>query len=174
MTQTTFSRRCPVVLMLLFWLLQGAVKGDSVVVFNEVMYHPATNEPALEWIELHNQNAVDVDLSGWRLTQGIDFLFPNGTIIKGTGYLVVAVSPASLTASAGVTNVVGPFLGRLSNGGEEIRLRDVAGRLMDSVSYGVDGDWPVSPDGSGTALAKRQPNLASRPAENWIASRQPG
>ena len=63
------------------------------------MYHPATNEPALEWVELHNQNAVDVDLGGWRLTGGIDYTFPNGTVIRGRGYLVVAVSPATLIAA---------------------------------------------------------------------------
>ena len=43
-------------------------QADSVVVFNEIMYHPAVNEPGLEWVELHNENSVDVDLSGWRLT----------------------------------------------------------------------------------------------------------
>ena len=26
------------------------VRADSVVVFNEIMYHPASNEPALEWV----------------------------------------------------------------------------------------------------------------------------
>src|SRR6188768_2038464 len=80
MTQTTFSQRCHLVVLLLCLLLQGTAKADSVVVFNEIMYHPLTNESALEWIELHNQNAVDVDLSGWRLTQGIDYIFPAGTV----------------------------------------------------------------------------------------------
>src|SRR6185503_20976603 len=64
-----------------------AARADSVVVFNEIMYHPATNEPGLEWVELYNQNAVDVDLSGWRLTGGIDYTFANGTVIRGGGYL---------------------------------------------------------------------------------------
>ena len=42
-----------------------AAFADSVVVFNEIHYHPATNETALEWLELHNQMSIDVDLSGW-------------------------------------------------------------------------------------------------------------
>jgi hypothetical protein len=159
---------------LMFLSISRPMQADSVVVFNEIMYHPATNEPGLEWIELFNQQAVDVDLSGWRLTQGIDYVFPAGTIIQGTGYLVVAVSPAALTAATGITNVTGPFAGRLANAGEELRLRNVADRLMDRVVYGVDGDWPVSPDGAGTSLAKRHPNMASRPAESWTASRQLG
>src|ERR1051325_9812334 len=63
-----------------FLALQRA-RADSIVVFNEIMYHPATNEPALEWLELYNQNAVDVDLSGWQLRGGISYTFPNGTAI---------------------------------------------------------------------------------------------
>ena len=151
-----------------------SARGDSVVVFNEIMYHPATNEPGLEWLELHNQNAVDVDLGGWRLTGGIDYTFAAGTVIRGGGYLVVAVSPATLMAASGATNVAGPFTGRLSNNGEELRLRDNNNRLMDSVNFGVDTDWPAGADGSGLSLVKRHLNLASRPAENWTVSAQIG
>ena len=152
----------------------GSARGDSVVVFNEIMFHPAASEAQMEWVELHNQNAVDVDLSGWRLTGGIDYQFPNGTIIRGGGRVVVAVSPGALMAATGLTNVFGPFAGRLSNNGEELRLRDIAGRVMDSVSFGVDGDWPVGADGAGVSLAKRDANLASGPAENWTTSVQVG
>ena len=45
-------------------LVLSRALADSTVVFNEIMYHPATNEPALEWIELHNQMAVSMDISG--------------------------------------------------------------------------------------------------------------
>ncbi|HXJ74229.1 MAG TPA: lamin tail domain-containing protein, partial [Candidatus Dormibacteraeota bacterium] len=152
----------------------GIARADSVVVFNEVMYHPATNETAFEWIELHNQNAVSVDLGGWRLTGGINYTFPAGTTIRGGAQLVVSAAPAILMAATGVTNVVGPFTGRLSNDGDDVRLLDNAGRRMDSIQYGVDGDWPAGADGSGMSLAKRSPNLASGPAENWTVSREPG
>ena len=42
--------------------LPGKLHADSVVVFNEIQYHPELAEKP-EWIELHNQMAVDVDLS---------------------------------------------------------------------------------------------------------------
>ena len=162
------------VLTALIALSLASARADSVVVFNEIMFHPATNEPAMEWIELHNQNSVDVDLGGWKLTGGIDYTFPIGTAIRGGGQLVVAVSPAALMAATGATNIVGPFTGRLSNNGEELRLRDLNSRLMDSVSYGVDGEWPEGADGSGMSLVKRHPNLASGPAENWTVGAQFG
>src|SRR5260221_7543617 len=60
-----------------------ALWADTVVVFNEIMYHPATNEPNMEWIELHNQEAVDVDISGWSITGGINYSFASNTIVRG-------------------------------------------------------------------------------------------
>jgi len=40
-------------------------QSDSVVVFNEIMYHPNSDEARLEWVELFNQMSVDVDLWTW-------------------------------------------------------------------------------------------------------------
>ena len=166
------SLHCFAAMLLCF--LGSAAWADSVVVFNEIMYHPATNEPAFEWVELHNQMSVDVDLSGWRFADGIAYTFPNSTVIKGGGYLVVAISPGALEAVTEITNVFGPFSDRLSNAGEKLELRDLNNRVMDEVNYGSDGDWPTGADGSGVSLAKKHPNLASKPAENWTVSAQVG
>ncbi len=152
----------------------SVVRADSTVVFNEVMYHPATNEAQLEWIELHNQMAVDMDISNWALADGVQFRFPEGTIVSGGGFLVVAISPAALERETGFAGALGPFAGRLDNGGERLELRDNNNRLMDSVSYRDRGTWPVAPDGSGVSLAKIEPGSASRPAANWTASTELG
>ena len=54
---------------------------DSTVVFNEIMYHPPADEDGqLEWIELHNQLAVDMDVSDWRLAGGVPS--PRGGAMK--------------------------------------------------------------------------------------------
>src|SRR4051794_39518832 len=82
---------------------------DTVVTFNEIMYHPATNEANLEWIELYNQLSYDMDISNWKIDGGIDFTFPEGTRIKGRGYLVIAANPAALMALTGLSGVLGPF-----------------------------------------------------------------
>jgi Concanavalin A-like lectin/glucanases superfamily/Lamin Tail Domain/CotH kinase protein len=157
--------------LLLFNLaLRCAPAADSVVVFNEIHYHPVTNEAANEWVELHNQMAIDIDLSAWSLTGDIGFAFGDGTIIPGGGYLVIASDPLALQAAASITNVLGPFIGRLNNSSGDIKLRDRNDRLMDEVTYGDGGKWPIAPDGSGATLAKRDPNSASGPPENWTAS----
>ena len=53
----------------------GTLRADSVVVFNEIMYHPRTNEPAMEWVELRNQLGVDVDISNWTIENAIYYKF---------------------------------------------------------------------------------------------------
>ncbi|MCZ6795013.1 MAG: lamin tail domain-containing protein [Planctomycetota bacterium] len=144
--------------------------ADSTVVFNEIMYHPASREAELEWVELHNQMAVDMDLSGWTLGGGVAYRFPEGTVVDGGGFVVVAISPTALEAASGFAGALGPLEGRLDNSGERLELRDNNHRLMDRVSYRDGGTWPVKPDGSGLSLAKRDPGAASRPASEWTSS----
>ena len=129
---------------------------DSTTVFNELMYAPTDGAP--EWIELHNQMAVDMDLSGWSLASGIEYPFPEGTIIEGGGYLVVSSLPNALPQ----IRTLGPFRGRLANGGERIELRDNNWRLMSVIDYRDDGEWPVGADGSGASLSKMKRVLRPR------------
>lgn len=148
--------------------------GESVVVFNEIMYHPAGPEEGRMWVELHNQNAVDIDMSGWRIDNGIRFEFPAGTVIRARGYLVVSDDRAVLEAETGFADALGPFSGRLSNSGETLDLYDRAGRLVNSVTYADEDPWPDGPDGSGFTLAKRDPLSAPDDPRNWTVSAQPG
>ncbi|TMP98937.1 MAG: lamin tail domain-containing protein, partial [Verrucomicrobia bacterium] len=148
--------------------------ADSTVVFNEIMYRPAANQSALEWVELHNQMGVNMDISGWSLAGPAQFRFAEGTVVPGRGYIVVALSPEALAGASGYSNAFGPYLGRLSGSGARLELRNNNQRLMDWVEYRAEGDWPVGPDGGGVSLAKRVPDAASPPATNWTSSAQIG
>ena len=164
-----------VVLLLLGLLLcRCQVFADSTVVFNEIMYHPATNEASLEWVELHNQMAVDMDISNWSLQGSITYKFAEGTVLAGGGYLVVAATPASLAGVVAQTNLYGPFTGQLINGLSRLELRNNSQRLMDWVEYDVEGDWPSGPNGGGVSLAKPNPDFGSAPAHSWAMSSQVG
>ena len=150
------------------------LRADSTVVFNEIMYHPAASEAQLEWFELHNQMAVDMDISDWFLSAGVFYRFPEGTIVPGGGYLVVAISPGALEQSTGYPGALGPYVGRLDNSGERLELSNNNGRVMDRLRYRVGGRWPVKADGSGVSLAKVGRQTASAAAENWAPSLQVG
>lgn len=149
-------------------------RADSTVMFNEIMYHPAGDETALEWVELHNAMAVDMDISGWSLAGGIWFEFPEGSVVPGSGFAVIAIDPAALAAAAGIAAPAGPFEGRLENAGERLDLLNNNGRLMDSVAYLDREPWPVAADGSGASLAKLRPASASGEPGNWAPSAAPG
>ena len=144
--------------------------ADSTVVFNEIMYHPVAGEASLEWVELHNQMGVNMDLSGWSIAGGVAFTFPEGTIVPGGGFVVVAISPSALATESGFTDALGPFVGRLANDGERLELRNNSDRVMDWIDYRDDSPWPPGADGAGVSLAKVDPELASPHAENWRAS----
>jgi hypothetical protein len=142
---------------------------QSVVTFNELMYHPAAPQTSGEWIELHNQHSVDVDLSGWRLDGGVDFVFPQGTTIKGAGYLVIAANPG-VFQSATNTAAIGPFANVLSDDGETVTLKNKNGRVMDEIAYNDRFPWPIAADGSGATLAKINELGVSSDPRNWRAS----
>ena len=144
----------------------------GTVVINEILYNPGGGSQH-EWVELHNQLAVDVDLSRWSLQEGVNFTFPTGTILGGGEFLVVASDPAALQAS-GVTAAIGPFTGQLSNGGETIELRNNSERLIDSIDYSDDGLWPIAADGSGASLAKVAEGIDGTLPANWRASAEVG
>ena len=155
--------------------LEPRIVLDSTVVFNEIMYNPsgdASDHP--EWIELHNQMAIDMEISNWSIGGGIQFDFAEGTAIPGRGHLVIAADPAALESATGFTGALGPFTGQLSNAGEELRLLNNNGRRMNVVDYGDSGQWPVAPDGGGVTLTKLDENTNSELAENWTFSIQVG
>ena len=147
---------------------------DSTAVFNEIMYHSDGNDDQLEWIELYNQLSMNLDLTGWRIDGGVRYQFDTGTILSPHGFLLVAADPQHLENETGLSGTLGPFTGRLSNAGEELRLINNSGRVMNTVDYNDGGDWPVGPDGSGSTLAKRDEMLGSHVPENWTTSAQQG
>ena len=153
--------------------LPALAAPDSVVTLNEVFYHPPDPLPpataaAPEWIELHNQMSSRVDLGGWSLRGGIAYTFPEGTVMEPGAYLVVSAAAGSPPGA------LGPFTGKLDNAGEEVRLHERWGRMMDRVSYEDGGPWPAAADGSGPTLAKRAPDDGSEGAASWTASIQSG
>src|SRR5262245_29475106 len=90
--------------------LESRLVLDATVVINEIMYHPATAplvEGDYEWVELFNQMAIPMDVSGWKLQGAIQYTFPAGTVIQGRSYKVVASNPTALASGAGLLGGTG-------------------------------------------------------------------
>jgi len=107
--------------------------ASGTVLINEVMSsnnaYPDANGEYYDWVELYNNGANDITLSGYHLTDRVNntgYQFPDGTVLSGGEYLVVYCD--------GVGKQVGfaPFAisGRT---GEQILITDESGKVVDDV-----------------------------------------
>jgi len=165
----------------------GAAQIDDVVI-NEIMYQPISENPDDQYLELHNKGTAPVNLGGWRLEDGIEFSFPDGTLLAPGGYLVVARNRTNLlakhtTLSAG--SVTGDFEGRLSGQGERIALSrpaldasradpDAARVTVTEVTYSSGGRWGRWANGGGSSLELVDARADARLASNWADSDESG
>src|SRR5437667_780862 len=69
------------------------------------------------------------------------------------GFIVIAKNPARLAAipqyGLSTNQLLGPYSGHLGNSGDSIRLRDLAGNVIDSVSYSASFPWAIGADALG-------------------------
>ncbi|MFV2070856.1 MAG: lamin tail domain-containing protein, partial [Pirellulales bacterium] len=169
----------------------GGPAGDAAadVVISEIMYHPTSPDGVEdlkeEYIELSNRGSEPVTLAGWRLSDGVDFVFPDVTL-PADGILAVAADVATFSVGyPRVANVVGGWTGRLSNSGEPIELVDASGRVIDTVRYADSGAWAqrrrdpedsrgwiwqALHDGEGASLELVNLDLTNDVADNWLTS----
>jgi len=170
--------------------------GILDIVVDELMYHPV--DPNDEYVELYNPSGGRIYLENaagvWRLDGAVDYLFETGAFIDvGARLIVVNFDPGTETArlngfiaayntgalTPGV-DIVGPWSGNLSNGGERLALKrpqppDLPNPLswvvVDEVIYSDVSPWPESPDGLGDALQRVHADgyhSGNDPA-NWLA-----
>ncbi len=145
----------------------------------EIHYNP-DGEDVTEFLEIVNRHEADVDLAGWTIP-AIEFTFPPGAVATAGEVFLVARDPGEVAKIAPAeTKTFGPYSGRLSNGGEIVRLRDdgEGGKyfpeLIDSVVYLDDGDWPDAADGEGASLERVGLDVDNDEATSWRAGWSPG
>lgn len=175
------------------------------VVVTEIHFNPIqlvdtqwTDLPDDEYIEIHNTDSRPVALfdpnaptNTWRLRGGIAFDFPPGITLQPSEHaLVVRFSPSAPEAAsfrsrrqlpAGI-RLFGPFNGRLSNDGDEIRLERpdrpqtapapdagfVPYLLVERVAYLASFPWPVAPADQETSLQRKQVLAYANDPVHWI------
>ena len=95
-------------------------------------YNPENNTVRQEFIEIYNPDVVAVDLTGWRISGAVDYVFTNNATLPAGGYIVIAEDPATILSTYGAA-ALGPYTGSLSSEGETIRLRDTTDSIIDKV-----------------------------------------
>jgi hypothetical protein len=139
----------------------------------EIMYHPA-NSPTpsftdedFEYIELRNVGGGSLNISGYRIRGGIDFVFPTMAPLAA-GQRVVVVNNSLAFSALYNTNgmiIAGEFINppggdnNLDNTGERLVLE---GRLGEPIlDFRYDDDWHKVTDGLGFALVIADDTLAT-------------
>ena len=138
----------------------------------EIMYHPATNPPPVtttntvedfEYIELKNTSAASLNISGYRMSGGIDFTFPNLTLAAGQRVLVVK-NPAAFSSRYNTNGllIAGAYTGNLANEGNRLVLAGALGESIHDFRY--DNKWHPITDGFGFSLVIVDENA---PLNTW-------
>ena len=153
----------------------GPSSRRSGLVISEIMYHPhdtflSTNKAQLEFIEIFNSNPFYEDISGYRLSGDVDYVFPPGTILAGGAFAVVAGRPPDVEAVYGLSGVLGPFTNHLPNDRGRVRLRDESGTVLLEVNYSAQYPWPIAADGAGHSLVLACPSYGEGQRAAWAAS----
>src|SRR5262245_18534860 len=161
-----------------WWVLLAAVLEQAAparaVTITEINYFPPAGGPNLQFVEVMNEAATAADLSGWYFSQGIQFTFPEGTILGGRSYLAICADQAAVAARYSITNVLGNFAGSLDPQGETVEISNSSGVPVVTVSYKDRGKWPSAPRGTGHTLSLRSPYLDPDDGVDWAASLEMG
>ena len=193
-----------------YWLFmeptRDSANGNPLpgIVIDEIMYHPA-GETDDEYIELVNPTAsrsVMANSEGaWRLDGAVEFTFDGSVSIPSGGRLIVVGFDPQTDADRLTTfitsyhtglltpgvDIVGPWLGSLSNAGERLALEmplpadqpddPISWGIVDEVIYADVPPWPKSADGAGDVLQRIHPDahFSGNDPTNWeAASPTPG
>ena len=122
-------------------LIPNAQPANPEINFGSFEYNPASGNQDEEYIHLINPNSFAVDISGWKLTGGVEHTFLPGTVIVAGGSLYVCPNSAAFRARAVYPTgsrglfVQGKYKGHLSNWGETINLYTDKDYLIDTMTY---------------------------------------
>ena len=148
------------------------------IVISEIMYQPRSGG---EFLELRNISDREIDLGeeGWAMTEGLRMSFAAGIRLAPGGFLLLSADdPEAFRIIHDIpaeVPVVGPFVGRLDNGGEDLVLarRNEGGAgfvEIERMHYGAEWPWPEQAAGHAASLERiggDVPGFADDPA-SWI------
>ncbi|MGV3774792.1 MAG: lamin tail domain-containing protein, partial [Verrucomicrobiales bacterium] len=154
----------------------GPSNRRTGLTFSEIMYNPPARSDGkdLEFVEIYSSETIFTDMTGWKISGGISYNFPDGYIIPAGSFVVIAANPEAVRSVYGIQNVLGPYTGKLNNAGDVIELRNKAGALRLEVEYGNDQPWPVAADGGGSSMVLARPSYGENDARAWGASQKRG
>ena len=144
------------------------------VVINEINYRPSI--PG-DWVELYNPTDGAISIGLWMFKDDNNdhvFTIPEDQIINPDQYIILCEDTLAFKAySLDVGDFIGDFEFGLKSEGDQARLFDSNGQLVDKVEYD-NSAWPIVPNDTESTLELIHPSLDNNKAINWAASNGPG
>ncbi len=171
-----------------FTVQEGVVDGEFILEpagpcsrktgfsISEIMHSPDDADAAnTEFVEIYNSNPFEEELSGYRLSGEIDFIFPEGTFLAGRSYLIVAKNAAGFQSRYHLSGVqifeYGASDGSNSLGKSgPLRLVNNSGAIVLEIEYGNNAPWPTGSEGTGHSLVLARPSYGENDPYAWSVS----
>ena len=172
-----------------FFTIDTVPAGRGDLVISELHYHPenpvdptevavSTDRDDYEFLELLNIGPDAIDLTGVRFELGINFSFPDHTVLASGERLLLVRNHRAFEARYGSLGSVQWFeyTGRFSNDGEQVIVATADGVPLIDFVYNDQSPWPEAADGEGPSMVLLDPLRGPRHENpgNWSASRHTG
>ena len=147
-----------------------AYTGVPHVMFSRIFYNPLNKTDESEYLAVLNPSDMTVDLSGYKMTKGIVFEFPEGTLLYPREHLFLVKDLYSTSWQHADEKVLEWTEGSLANQGEKIQLTDSYGIVIDQVAYSPELPWPPASFNLGEVLVLKSITLDNHFPESWMTS----
>ena len=145
---------------------------EKIVLINEVMYNPATNEP--EWVEIVNVSGTEINIKDWSISDVLttptkNFITNEDVILQPNEYAVIAKDTSFYSIHPEVTaKVLFSNFGSLGNTADGVVIYDFRDGIIDSLFY--RSSWG---GGKGLSLERISLEEATNDSTNWTTSLSP-
>ncbi|MFD2917884.1 choice-of-anchor I family protein [Psychroserpens luteus] len=142
----------------------------SGLIITEIMYNTASDNDALEFLEIYNNSISAINLGGIQVKDEANFVFtfPQQTLASGE-IVLLATDKTTADTFYGVTFLDMPqgISNALGNGGEELQILNSEQTIIFQMEYIDDAPWPTSADGDGPSLELQNPSNDFNDGTNW-------
>lgn len=124
----------------LFVTFLALFSAAPAVVIDEIMYDPSGSDTDREWVEIYNNDTLDVNLTGWKfLESGVNhgLTLTNGSWVLPAGGFAV-ITQDSTTFLAEYLNFSGTLFDSsfdLSNSNESLVLKNSSSYVLENITY---------------------------------------
>jgi hypothetical protein len=156
----------------------GSCTRKTGFVISEIMCKPATTN-TLEFVEIYNSNPFEEEIGGCRIEGEIDFTFPEGTMLAGRSYLVIAKDATAFQQAYGLSGVqvfqygAADGSNSLGSSGSLVMINSSNGRILE-IDCDNEAPWPVAADGAGHSIVLARPSYGENDPHGWEMSDQVG